>query len=141
LAFGLLDAVIVLVLGVWIFGVPVQGNLGILALAMVLFVLGSLSVGIVISTITRNQIQAMFGTIAYLFPSIFLSGFLFPLEGMIPFFKTLSYLIPLRYFLRVSRGVMLRGAGLESLWTEILALGVFALVMLALAATRLRKTL
>jgi ABC-2 type transport system permease protein len=141
LAFGLLDAVIVLVMGVWIFGVPVRGNLGILALAMVLFVLGSLSVGIVISTLTRNQIQAMFGTIAYLFPSIFLSGLLFPLEGMIPFFNALSYLIPLRYFLRVSRGVMLRGAGLESLWLDILALGVFAVFMLGLAATRFRKTL
>jgi ABC-2 type transport system permease protein len=141
LAFGLLDAVIVLVMGVWIFGVPVRGNLGILALAMVLFVLGSLSVGIVISTLTRNQIQAMFGTIAYLFPSIFLSGLLFPLEGMIPLFNALSYLIPLRYFLRVSRGVMLRGAGLESLWLDILALGVFAVFMLGLAATRFRKTL
>jgi ABC-2 type transport system permease protein len=141
LAFGLLDAIIVLVMGVWIFGVPVRGNLGILALAMVLFVLGSLSVGIVISTITRNQIQAMFGTIAYLFPSIFLSGLLFPLEGMIPFFNAVSYLVPLRYFLRVSRGVMLRGAGLENLWLEILALGVFAAVMLGLAAARFRKTL
>jgi ABC-2 type transport system permease protein len=110
LAFGLLDALIVLVMGVWIFGVPVRGNLGILALAMVLFVLGSLSVGI-------------------------------PLEGMIPFFNALSYLVPLRYFLRVSRGVMLRGAGLESLWLELFALVVFALVMLTLAATRFRKTL
>ena len=141
LAFGILDAVIVLVVGVWVFGVPVRGNLGILALAMLLFVLGSLSVGIVISTITRNQIQAMFGTIAYLFPSIFLSGLLFPLEGMTPFFKVLSFAVPLRYFLRVSRGVMLRGAGLESLWIEIVALGVFAVLMLALAAARFRKTL
>ena len=141
LAFGILDAVIVLVVGVWVFGVPVRGNLGILALAMLLFVLGSLSVGIVISTITRNQIQAMFGTIAYLFPSIFLSGLLFPLEGMTSFFKVLSFAVPLRYFLRVSRGVMLRGAGLESLWIEIVALGVFAVLMLALAAARFRKTL
>ena len=141
LVFGIVDAVIVLVVGVWVFGVPVRGNLGILGLATLLFVLGSLSVGIVISTITRNQIQAMFGTIAYLFPSIFLSGLLFPLEGMTPFFKALSYLVPLRYFLRVSRGVMLRGAGLESLWVEIVALAVFACVMLALASIRFRKTL
>jgi ABC-2 type transport system permease protein len=141
LAFGILDAVIVLVVGVWVFGVPVRGNLGILGLAMLLFVLGSLSVGIVISTITRNQIQAMFGTIAYLFPSIFLSGLLFPLEGMTSFFKALSFAVPLRYFLRVSRGVMLRGAGLESLWIEIVALTVFALVMLTLASVRFRKTL
>ena len=141
LVFGIVDAVIVLVVGVWVFGVPVRGNLGILGLATLLFVLGSLSVGIVISTITRNQIQAMFGTIAYLFPSIFLSGLLFPLEGMTPFFKALSYIVPLRYFLRVSRGVMLRGAGLESLWVEIVALAVFACVMLALASIRFRKTL
>jgi ABC-2 type transport system permease protein len=83
----------------------------------------------------------MFGTIAYLFPSIFLSGLLFPLEGMTPFFKALSFAVPLRYFLRVSRGVMLRGAGLESLWIEIVALTVFALVMLTLASVRFRKTL
>ncbi len=141
LLFGLIDAIIVLVVGVWVFGVPLVGSLWLLGLATILFVLGSLGVGIVISTATNTQIQAMFGTIAYLFPSIFLSGLLFPLEGMNAFFTAISYLIPLRYFLRVARGVMLRGAGLESLWLEIVALGIFSIVMLVLASVRFRKTL
>ncbi len=141
LLFGLLDAAIVLVVGVWVFGVPLRGSLALLGLATILFVLGSLGVGIVISTATRTQIQAMFGTIAYLFPSIFLSGLLFPLEGMNRFFTLISYVVPLRYFLRVARGVMLRGAGLESLWLEIVALFVFSAVMLLLASVRFRKTL
>jgi ABC-2 type transport system permease protein len=141
LLFGLLDAAIVLVVGVWVFGVPLRGSLALLGVATILFVLGSLGVGIVISTATRTQIQAMFGTIAYLFPSIFLSGLLFPLEGMNRFFTLISYVVPLRYFLRVARGVMLRGAGLESLWLEIVALFVFSVVMLLLASVRFRKTL
>jgi ABC-2 type transport system permease protein len=97
--------------------------------------------GIVISTAKNPQIQAMVGTIAYLFPSIFLSGLLFPLEGMNSFFTAISDVIPLRYFLRVARGVMLRGAGLESLWLEIVALSVFSIVMLVLASVRFCKTL
>lgn len=141
LLFGLVDAAIVLVVGVWVFGVPLRGSLALLGAATLLFVLGSLGVGIVISSATRTQIQAMFGTIAYLFPSIFLSGLLFPLEGMNRFFTLISYVVPLRYFLRVARGVMLRGAGFESLWIELAALLVFSAVMLLLASVRFRKTL
>jgi ABC-2 type transport system permease protein len=83
----------------------------------------------------------MFGTIAYLSPSFFLSGLLFPLEGMNVFFTAISHVIPLRYFLRVARGVILRGAGLESLWLELVALAVFSILMLVLASVRFRKTL
>ena len=141
LAFGLLDAAIILGVGVWVFAVPFVGSIWWLALATLLFVLGSLGIGIVISTVTRTQIQAMFGTIAYLFPSIFLSGLLFPLEGMNRFFTVISYAVPLRYYLRVARGVILRGAGFGSLWVDFAALAVFATLMLTLASLRFRKTL
>jgi ABC-2 type transport system permease protein len=141
LAFGLLDAAIILGVGVWVFNVPFVGSIWWLALATLLFVLGSLGIGIVISTVTRTQIQAMFGTIAYLFPSIFLSGLLFPLEGMNRFFTAISYAVPLRYYLRVARGVILRGAGLGNLWVDFAALAVFVTLMLTLASLRFRKTL
>lgn len=141
LGLGLLDAAIILGVGVWLFKVPFVGSFWVLGGALLLFVLGSLGIGIVISTIAQNQLQAMFGTIAYLFPSIFLSGLLFPLEGLNAFFSAVSYAVPLRYFLKVARGVMLRGAGFEHLWTELLALSVFALSLLIVASLRFRKSL
>lgn len=141
MGFGILDAAIVLVVGVFVFAVPVVGNLWLLAGGIALFVLGSLGIGIVISTVAASQIQAMFGTIAYLLPSIFLSGMLFPLEGMTPFFRVVSTIIPLSYFLHVSRGVMLRGAGVADLSVDLIALTIFAAFMLLLASLRFRKTL
>lgn len=141
LLLGLLDAAIILGVGVWLFKVPFVGSPWLLATATLLFVLGSLGVGIVISTLAQNQLQAMFGTIAYLFPSIFLSGLLFPIEGLNAFFSAVSYAVPLRYFLSIARGVMLRGADLSSLVGELVALGVFATALLGLATLRFRKTL
>lgn len=141
LGLGLLDAGIILGVGVWLFKVPFVGNFWLLAGATLIFLLGSLGIGIVISTVAQNQLQAMFGTVAYLFPSIFLSGLLFPLEGLNAFFGALSYAVPLRYFLQVARGVMLRGAGFEHLWTEVAALSVFAVVVLGIASLRFRKSL
>ncbi|MCA9838953.1 MAG: ABC transporter permease [Trueperaceae bacterium] len=138
---GLIDSVIVVTAGVLIFKVPIEGSLLLLALAIILFILGSLGVGIVISTLARTQVQAVFGTIAYFFPSIFLSGFLFPLDGFNAFFSALSHVIPLRYFMAIARGIMLRGAGLASLEMEFIALAIFCVVMIALASFRFRKTL
>ncbi len=141
LLLGVLDAVIILAVGVWLFNVPFVGSPWVLGFGTLLFILGSLGVGIVISTLAQNQLQAMFGTLAYLFPSIFLSGLLFPLEGLNAFFHTLSYAVPLRYFLQIARGVMLRGAGFESLVGEFVALAVFATLLLTAASLRFRKTL
>ncbi|HEY9855588.1 MAG TPA: ABC transporter permease [Stenomitos sp.] len=141
LGLGVLNAGIILGVGVWLFKVPFVGNFWVFALGLLLFLVGSLGIGIVISTLAQNQLQAMFGTMAYLFPSIFLSGLLFPLEGLNAFFGALSYAVPLRYFLKVARGVMLRGAGLEHLWTELTALSVFAACLLVIASLRFRKSL
>jgi ABC-2 type transport system permease protein len=139
--FGLLDAALVIGLGVWLFRVPINGSIWLLALASLLFVLGSLGIGVFISTVAKSQMQAIFTTYAFIFPNLFLSGMLFSLDGMLPFFRTLSAIIPLRYYLSITRGVMLRGADLGQLQTEFLALTIFAVVMLLVASSRFRKTL
>lgn len=134
-------SVVVVALGHWVFGVPVRGNLFLLFGLIVLFVLGSLGVGVLISTLARTQIQAVFGTFAYILPTIFLSGFVFPVEGMPLFFKWLAAVIPARYLIEGTRGVMLRGAGLDTLWIDLIALIIFSGVVLGLASVRFRKQL
>jgi len=134
-----LVALLVQFLGHAVFGVPLRGSLFLLLLAMFLFVLGSLSVRVLISTLARTQVQAVFGTYAYGFPAIFLSGFVFPIEGMPPFFQALSYLVPARYLIEVLRGVMLKGVEWEVLWPDLLALALFAVLVLFLASVRFRR--
>lgn len=136
-----LVSVVVLTLGHWVFGVPVRGSLLLLLSIIVLFVLGSLGVGVLISSLARTQIQAVFGTFAYILPTIFLSGFIFPIEGMPAFFRWLSAIIPTRYLIDGTRGVMLRGAGLETLWIDLVALVIFSVAVLGLASLRFRKQL
>lgn len=140
-AFGTLDAALVLGIGHWFFNVPLVGSIWLLVLAALLFVLGSLGLGLLISTVTRTQPQAMFATIAIIIPSIFLSGFLLPLEGLNRFFLALSAIVPLKYYLQAVRGIMLRGGGLGDLQTAFIGLAVFALVTLLLASLRFKKTL
>jgi ABC-2 type transport system permease protein len=139
--FGLVSAAMVLAVGIVVFAVPMRGDWVVLAISMVLFVLGSLGVGILISTLARTQMQAMFGTLGYVFPSLFLSGFYFPIEGMPPFFQAASAVVPLRYFNEIARAVMLRGADVEQTGGAVLALALFAVVMLVAASLRMRTTL
>lgn len=140
-AFGALDAALVLTIGHWLFGVPLAGSVGLLTLAALLFVLGNLGLGILISTVAGTQPQAMFATIAIIVPSIFLSGFLLPLEGLNRFFAGLSYGVPLRYYLQAVRGIMLRGTDAQQLQLPLSGLAVFAVITLTLASLRFRKTL
>lgn len=140
-AFGALDAALVLTIGHWLFGVPLAGSVGLLTLAALLFVLGNLGLGILISTVAGTQPQAMFATIAIIVPSIFLSGFLLPLEGLNRFFAGLSYGVPLRYYLQAVRGIMLRGTDAQQLQLPLTGLAVFAAITLTLASLRFRKTL
>ncbi|TFU27682.1 ABC transporter permease [Thermus tengchongensis] len=137
IAFGV--ALLVLALGHWVFGVPVRGSLALLLLAMFLFVLGSLAAGVLISTLARTQVQAVFGTYAYAFPTIFLSGFVFPIDSMPRLFQLLSYLVPARYLIEVLRGVMLKGVGLGVLWPHLLALALFSGLVLFLASARFQR--
>jgi ABC-2 type transport system permease protein len=131
----------VLIIGVVWFGVPIHGNVLLLLALGVLAMLVSLGIGVLGSTMARTQQEAMFLMFFMLLPSIFLSGFFFPLEAMPKVLQWVSYLIPLRYLLIITRGIILKGAGIAILWEEAAALSLFAVAMLGLAASRFRKQL
>jgi len=135
------DTLLVLWVGHVVFDVPMRGSRALLLALVFLFVLGSLAVGIAISARSRTQIQAIFGTLVYYLPSIFLSGLFFPIEGMPRALQLVTYLIPLRYFLAAARGIMLRGVGLEALLAPFALLAAFVAAALALATLSFRKRL
>jgi ABC-2 type transport system permease protein len=123
------------------FHVPIRGSLPLLYAVAAVFMLGTLGIGIYVSTVSRTIPQAMqLGFLAIL-PSIYLSGLLFPLEGMPAAAQYLARLLPITYFLRVIRGVVLKGTGLPELWPDIWPLAVFGAVIFTLAVLRFRKSL
>ncbi len=135
------DSLEVLVVGRLLFNVPINGNLFLLLGLTALFLVTTLGLGLLISTMANTQQEATMSSIFVLLPSIFLSGFFYPLAAMPPVLQWVSYLIPLRYFLVVVRGIALKGVGLEALWFEVTALVVFAVVIMGSAALRFRKRL
>ena len=139
IAFG--DALEVLVIGILWFHLPMRGNLGLLLGQSALFVITTLSVGLFASTLARTQQEAMLTTFATLLPTIYLSGFLFPLSAMPPVLQAISVVIPLRYFLIIVRGIILKGAGLELLIPETVALVILGVVLMIIASSRFRKRL
>ncbi|MBI5828684.1 MAG: ABC transporter permease, partial [Chloroflexi bacterium] len=136
-----IDTVEILVAGVLLFGVPINGSLPLLLLLSALFLVTTLGTGLFISTISNTQQEAMLSAMFTMLPTIFLSGFFFPLAAMPWFLQWLSYVVPLRYFLIIVRGIVLKGVGAEALWPEIVALSIFAVVIMGTAATRFRKRL
>jgi len=140
-AIGLLQTTLVLLLGTWLFEVPIRGSLLDVYLAAVLLVLANLALGLLISTRARSQFQAMQMTLFLFLPSILLSGFMFPFAGMPRPVQWLAEVLPLTHFLRLVRGIMLRGASLWELWPDALALLVFIVAMMTLAILRFRKRL
>ena len=138
---GLIQTVVILVLARVLFSVPMAGGWDALALGVVLFILGSLSLGFLISTVARNQLQAVQMSFFYILPSILLSGFMFPFRGMPAWAQALGSVIPVTHFLRVVRGSLLKGLGLFDLWTSLAALAVFVVAIAAAAMSRYRRTL
>jgi ABC-2 type transport system permease protein len=136
-----LDTLEILAIGVLVFRVPINGSLGLLLLLASLFLVTTLGIGLLISTIANTQQEAMLTTMFFLLPSIFLSGFFFPLAAMPVWLRALSYAIPLRYFLIIARGIVLKGVGVSALWSEIVMLSIFAVVVMSAAAMRFRKSL
>jgi ABC-2 type transport system permease protein len=132
---------VALTVGRVVFGVPINGSVPLLAGLSVLFLLGSLGVGLFISTISQTQSQAMQIAIFFLLPAILLSGFIFPREGMPWLIQQIGLLIPLTYFLQILRGIILKGVGFDVLWTQALPLAVFGIVVFALSAMRFQKRL
>jgi ABC-2 type transport system permease protein len=138
---SLFNLIEVLLIGVFWFDVPINGNVLLLLALGLLALLVSLGIGLFISTIAGTQQEAIFLTFFLMLPFIFLSGFFFPLEAMPRVLQWISYVIPLRYMLVITRGIILKGVGLNILWDQAVALALFAIVMLALAALRFRKQL
>ena len=138
---GLLQTAVVLLLGVWVFAVPIRGTLPDVFGAALLLIVANLSLGLMISTSAKSQFQAMQMTFFVFLPSILLSGFMFPFAGMPRFAQWIAEALPLTHFMRLVRGVMLRGAGLGDMLPEVLALAGFTFLMMALAMLRFRKRL
>lgn len=138
---GLAVAALTLLAAYFIFGVPVRGPLWQLGLGALIFVITTVSIGTCISTIARNQQQAMLGGFMFLFPAILMSGIMFPVENMPPGIIAAAYLDPLMYFLRLLRGVMLKGGDAHVFWTNLGALALMAAAAGALAYNRFKQTL
>jgi ABC-2 type transport system permease protein len=138
---GLLQVSIVLLVGQALFGVPFRGQLTDLYLAALVFIAASLAFGLLISTLARSQFQAMQMTFFFFLPSILLSGFMFPFDGMPGPARAFAELLPLTHFVRMVRGIVLRGAELAELWTDVRALLIFFTVVMTLAVLRFHKRL
>jgi ABC-2 type transport system permease protein len=138
---GLVQTTVVLLLGVWIFDVPIRGTLVEVYLAALTYVVACLALGVFISTFAKTQFQAMQIAFFAFLPQILLSGFMFPYAGMPRAAQWLAEVLPLTHFIRLIRGIMLRRAGLLELSPDLLALLAFATVAMGLAALRFRKRL
>jgi ABC-2 type transport system permease protein len=138
---GVLQALIIMILARLLFGVPVEGGWAALALGMFLFIIGSLSLGFLISTVARNQLQAMQMSFFYFLPSILLSGFLFPFRGMPLWAQWLGTTLPVTHMLRVVRGSMLKGVGIAEALPSLAALSLFVLIVAGVAIKQYRTTL
>jgi ABC-2 type transport system permease protein len=138
---GLIQVTVVLTVGVFLFDVPIRGSLLDAYLAALAFIIASLSLGLLISTFARNQFQAAQMTVFVLLPSILLSGFMFPFDGMPVPAQRIAELLPLTHFVRMIRGIVLRGASLGEVGMQAAPLAVFFAVTLGLAVLRFRKRL
>jgi len=131
----------IIIIGRYWFGVPVRGSLWLIILTSGLFLMSSLGIGLFASTIANTQQEAMLTVMMYNLPSIFLSGFFFPIQAMPKVLQWVSYAIPLRYYLVVIRSLLLKGVGIESIQREVIALTIFGIVIMTAAALRFRKRL
>src|SRR6266704_1193139 len=138
---GLIQMTAVLVLGRYVFDVPLTGNILLLYGVSLIFIIASLSLGLFVSTLVRTQQQAMQASFGFMLPNILLSGFMFPRQAMPEIAQWLGLLVPLTYFLKVVRGILLKGVGLDALWREVLILAAFAVVLIVASVRRFHKTL
>ena len=141
IAIGAVQVVVILLVAWLLFGVGVQGSLALFCLGTALFITANLAIGFTISTLTQNQLQAMQASFFLMLPSILLSGFMFPFRGMPTWAQWIGEVLPATHFMRIVRGVMLKGAGLGSISAELAALLAILLIVSTLAISRYRVTL
>lgn len=138
---GLVQATIILLAAAWLFQVPFVGSIAILYTVALLFIAANLTVGITLSSLAQNQLQAMQLTFFYFLPTILLSGFMFPFQGMPRWAQWIGELLPATYFMRLVRGILLKGNGWAELWPNIWPMMLFTVVVMGLAVAFYRKTL
>ncbi len=138
---GYIQVTIVLLAAKLLFAVPMVGSLVVLTMVLILFIAANLAVGFTFSTLARNQMQAMQMTFFFFLPSMLLSGFMFPFRGMPQWAQWLGEVLPLTHFLRVVRGILLKGNGLAEIAPELWPIGLFLLGAATIALLRYRETL
>jgi len=138
---GLIQLTAVLLVGSLVFRVPIRGSILLIYLMSFLFVFASLGLGLLVSTLARNQAQAIQISFFFLLPNVLLSGFMFPREAMPPVANEIGLILPLTHFLQIMRGIVLKGVGLEVLWPQALALVGFSTAFIAFSTLRFHKQL
>lgn len=138
---GLVQVSIVLSLARLLFGVPIQGSVSLLYLAVLLFIAANLMLGLTISSVAGNQLQAMQMTFFFFLPSMLLSGFMFPFRGMPGWAQVIGQALPLTHFLRIVRGVLLKGNSWSAIWPDVWPIIVFGLVIIGIGLRTFRSTL
>jgi len=138
---GCFDAAMISLVGTFWFGVPFRGSLGVLSMGVIAFIFASLGLGLLISTLSFTQQQAMITSFFFTMPMITLSGFATPISSMPPFFQDLTYLNPMRYVIVVLRSVYLKGVGMDILWPQVAAMAGSAFILLTVSVLRFRKSL
>jgi ABC-2 type transport system permease protein len=139
---GLVDVALATLVGVFLFDVPLRGSVSLLFAMTLLFLLGALGFGIFLSAVLKSQVLAIQASIMVTYlPAMLLSGFIYSIANMPPFLQVVSYAIPARYFITITRGIFLKGVGIETLWGSALGLAVYAVIGLGLALHAFRKEL
>ncbi|MEX0840011.1 MAG: ABC transporter permease [Parvibaculum sp.] len=141
IAVGYIQTAVVLAAAYWLFDVPMDGNLWLLSAVLLVFVAANLAVGFTFSTLARNQLQAVQMTIFFFLPSILLSGFMFPFRGMPEWAQWIGEVLPITHFLRIVRGILLKGNGFEEILFDFTALTAFLFAVTLIALNRYRQTL
>jgi ABC-2 type transport system permease protein len=136
-----LDLIAIVVIGMVLFGVPFVGNVATFAIGALLFLLVTLGMGVLVSTVSQNQGQAIQLAIMFVVPQILLSGLIFPVSSMASGVQWIAYVLPLKYFIDISRGVMLKATPLTALWGPLVVLAGMAVIVLGLAVLRFRRDL
>ncbi|MBV8800698.1 MAG: ABC transporter permease [Alphaproteobacteria bacterium] len=138
---GAIQSAVILLVARFVFAVPMLGSLALLGAALIVYIVALLAVGYAFSTIAENQLQAMQMTVFFLLPSILLSGFAFPFMGMPRWAQWLGEILPATHFLRIVRGILLKGIGLREIWPEVWPLLLFLSAVMTIAVMRFRRTL
>jgi len=138
---GFLGFVLAMLTSRFWFNIPIQGNVWLLLIPALIFIISCLAVGMLISTAAKNQLQAMMLVIITILPSIILTGFMFPIDAMPQALQYLTFFLPLTYFLRIIRGIVSKGVGITAVWKDLLCLTVFMVVALTISIKRFKKAL